>query len=79
MFRIKDEPGILYRMLEPFSKRKINLAKIESRPLKKKAWEYIFFLDLEGHIEDEVISSAVEDLGQYCEFVKVLGSYQSAR
>lgn len=79
MFRIKDEPGILYRMLEPFSKRNINLAKIESRPLKKKAWEYIFFLDLEGHIDDEIISAAVDDLGQYCEFVKVLGSYQSAR
>jgi chorismate mutase/prephenate dehydratase len=79
MFRIKDEPGILYRMLEPFSERNINLAKIESRPLKKKAWEYIFFLDLEGHIDDEKISSAVEDLGQYCEFVKVLGSYQRAR
>ncbi|PLY02880.1 MAG: prephenate dehydratase [Desulfuromonas sp.] len=79
MFRIKDEPGILYRMLEPFSKRNINLAKIESRPLKKKAWEYIFFLDLEGHIADAIISDAVEDLGQYCEFVKVLGSYQSAR
>ena len=46
MFSVKDEVGILYRMLEPFSKRGINLAKIESRPLKKKAWEYIFFLDL---------------------------------
>lgn len=79
MFRIKDEPGILYRMLEPFSKRNINLAKIESRPLKKKAWEYIFFLDLEGHIDDAEIAAAVEDLGQYCEFVKVLGSYQRAR
>ncbi len=79
MFRIKDEPGILYRMLEPFSKRSINLAKIESRPLKKKAWEYIFFLDLEGHINEEHIAAAVEELGQYCEFVKVLGSYQRAR
>lgn len=79
MFRIKDEPGILYRMLEPFSQRNINLAKIESRPLKKKAWEYIFFLDLEGHIDDDIITEAVEDLGQYCEFVKVLGSYQRAR
>ncbi len=43
MFSIKDEPGILYRMLEPFSKRQINLVKIESRPVKQKAWEYIFF------------------------------------
>ncbi len=48
MFSVKDEPGILYRMLEPFSKRGVNLSKIESRPMKKKAWEYIFFLDHGG-------------------------------
>ncbi|OQY19901.1 MAG: chorismate mutase [Desulfobacteraceae bacterium 4572_35.1] len=75
MFCIKDEPGILLRMLEPFGERGINLSKIESRPLKKRAWEYIFFLDVEGHIKDENVSAAVEELGQYCQFVKVLGSY----
>lgn len=79
MFRINDEPGILHRMLEPFSKRNINLAKIESRPLKKKAWEYVFFLDLEGHIDEDNVREAVEDLKQYCQFVKVLGSYPRAR
>jgi chorismate mutase/prephenate dehydratase len=79
MFSVKDEPGILHRMLQPFSRNNINLAKIESRPLKKKAWEYIFFLDLEGHIEQENIRKAVEELGEYCQFVKVLGSYSSAR
>ncbi len=75
MFCIKDEPGILLRMLEPFGKRGINLSKIESRPLKKRAWEYIFFLDVEGHIDNENVHDAVEDLAQYCQFVKVLGSY----
>ncbi len=79
MFSIKDQPGILYRMLEPFSKRAINLSKIESRPMKKKAWEYVFFLDIEGHIGDENLSEAVEELAQYCQFLKVLGSYASAR
>jgi chorismate mutase/prephenate dehydratase len=79
MFSVKDEPGILYRMLEPFSKRGINLSKIESRPMKKKAWEYIFFLDMEGHIEDETVRAAVEELKGYCQFLKVLGSYPSAR
>jgi len=79
MFRINDEPGILHRMLVPFSARNINLAKIESRPLKKKAWEYIFFLDLEGHIDEENVRGAVEDLRQFCQFVKVLGSYPRAR
>jgi chorismate mutase/prephenate dehydratase len=79
MFSVKDEVGILYRMLEPFAKRGINLSKIESRPLKKKAWEYIFFLDLMGHIADAVISDAVRELKQCCQFVKVLGSYPRAK
>jgi len=79
MFSVKDEPGILYRMLEPFSHNNLNLSKIESRPLKKKAWEYIFFLDLEGHIDQENVRKAVEELGTFCQFVKVLGSYSSAR
>ncbi len=75
MFSVKDEPGILYRMLEPFNKRRINLNKIESRPLKTRAWEYIFFLDMEGHLTDESISAAIEELRQHCQFLKVLGSY----
>ncbi len=79
MFSVKDEVGILYRMLEPFAKRGINLSKIESRPLKKKAWEYIFFLDLMGHINDPVIDEAVQELKQCCQFVKVLGSYPRAK
>ncbi len=79
MFSVKDEPGILYRMLEPFSKRQLNLTKIESRPLKSKAWEYIFFLDVIGHIVDPGVKEAIEELHQYCQFVKVLGSYPKAR
>lgn len=79
MFSVKDEPGILSRMLEPFSKRGINLSKIESRPMKQKAWEYIFFLDLVGHVEDAPIVDAIEDLRTHCHFLKVLGSYPIAR
>ncbi len=79
MFSVKDQPGILYRMLEPFSKRKINLAKIESRPMKQKAWEYIFFLDLIGHLDDTQITEAIEELRCHCHFLKVLGSYPIAR
>jgi chorismate mutase/prephenate dehydratase len=79
MFSVKDQPGILYRMLEPFSKRSINLAKIESRPMKQKAWEYIFFLDLIGHIEDTPIAEAIEELRNHCHFLKVLGSYPISR
>lgn len=78
MFSIKDEPGILYRMLEPFSKRQINLTKIESRPMKQKAWEYVFFLDLMGHCDDEQIAAAIEELRPHCHFLKILGSYPQA-
>lgn len=79
MFSVKDQPGILYRMLEPFSARGINLSKIESRPMKTKAWEYIFFLDVDGHIEEESVQNAVEELREHCQFLKVLGSYPKAR
>ncbi len=79
MFSVKDQAGILYRMLEPFSKRDINLAKIESRPMKGKAWEYIFFLDMLGHVQDQNIADAVEELRTYCQFLKVLGSFPKAR
>lgn len=75
MFSVKDEPGILCRMLEPFAKRGINLSKIESRPFKKKAWEYIFFLDLFGHISDANVIEALDELKQCCQFLKILGSY----
>jgi chorismate mutase/prephenate dehydratase len=79
MFSVRDEPGILYRMLEPFARRGVNLSKIESRPVKTKAWEYIFFLDMIGHIDDPQVTAAIEDLRQFCQFLKVLGSYPKAR
>lgn len=79
MFIVADEPGILCRMLAPFSSRGINLTKIESRPVKTKAWEYIFFLDLEGHIEDPAVSEALGDLKSCCRSFKVLGSYPRCR
>lgn len=79
LFSVKDEPGILCRMLEPFAKRGINLSKIESRPFKKKAWEYIFFLDLFGHMSDPEVSEALEELKECCQFLKILGSYPRSR
>ena len=79
MFTFRDTPGILARMLEPFRKRGINLMKIESRPVKKKAWEYVFFLDIEGHLETGEIKDAVEELRGLCNMLKVLGSYPRSR
>ncbi|MCL2390878.1 MAG: prephenate dehydratase [Endomicrobia bacterium] len=75
VFMVKDKVGILYNILGIFDKNKINLTKIESRPTKKKAWEYVFFTDLEGHTEDKNVAKALKELKQECVFVKVLGSY----
>ena len=78
VFSVKDEVGILHRMLEPFARNRINLTKIESRPLKHKPWEYLFFLDLEGHIEEPRIRRAIKKLERNCLFIKILGSYPCA-
>lgn len=75
LFAVKDDPGVLFRMLEPFAKRGINLSKIESRPFKQKAWEYIFFLDFYGNSSDPGVSEALKELETFCQFVKILGSY----
>jgi len=75
MFSIKDKPGALYNILEPFKKAKINLTKIESRPSKRRAWEYIFFVDMEGHVEDKRLKKAIETLKENCLYLKILGSY----
>ncbi|MEW6054008.1 MAG: prephenate dehydratase [Nitrospirota bacterium] len=75
MFSVKNKPGALYDILEPFKKAKINLTKIESRPSRRKAWEYIFFADMEGHIEDSKLNKAIEMVRDNCLYLKILGSY----
>ncbi|HAV43411.1 TPA: prephenate dehydratase [bacterium] len=77
LFSIKDRVGALHDMLTPFAENGINLTKIESRPSKTRAWEYIFFLDLQGHVEDELVKMALSELRKKCLFLKVLGSYPS--
>jgi chorismate mutase/prephenate dehydratase len=76
-FSVRDQPGILHRMLRPFATRKINLSKIESRPIKNKPWEYMFFLDLKGHKDESRVKSAIRQLERHCTFFKILGSYPS--
>jgi len=75
VFSIKDKVGALYDMLKPFKKYHINLTKIESRPSKKKAWDYYFFVDLEGHQGEPRVKKALTELENKCRFMKVLGSY----
>jgi len=75
MFSIKDRVGALHDMLVPFKKYSINLTKIESRPSKKKAWDYYFFVDLDGHCDDPRVKRALSELEAKCTFLKILGSY----
>jgi chorismate mutase/prephenate dehydratase len=75
LFTIRDRVGALYRMLEPFAQNQINLTKIESRPSRYRIWEYIFYVDFEGHTEDALVQAALERLREECLFLKVLGSY----
>lgn len=75
LFSIKDEAGALLKTLQLFARNKINLTKIQSRPLRDRPWEYLFYLDFEGHIEDKTISKVVELLKRRCLFLKVMGSY----
>jgi chorismate mutase/prephenate dehydratase len=71
----RDEAGTLYRALEPFAQAGVNLTRIESRPTKVRAWEYIFFCDFEGNADDPSVAQAIEGLRHRCEFLKVMGSY----
>ncbi len=74
-FAIKDRVGVLYDALLPFKKEGITLTMIESRPSKLQNWEYYFFIDLLGHIEDEKVKSAIEALRPMTQALRVLGSY----
>ena len=58
MFCVQDKPGALFHALEPFNRLKISMSKIESRPSKRKAWEYFFFVDIDGHASEEKVKTA---------------------
>lgn len=75
MFSLQDKPGALFSAIEPFKRLKINMSKIESRPSKRKAWEYFFFVDIDGHTDDVAVKEALAELETHCSFVKVLGTY----
>jgi len=78
IFSVKSIPGALYRVLEEFAIRNINLTKIESRPTKRTPWEYNFYLDFEGHRTEEKCREALRAIENKTLFVKVLGSYKAA-
>ena len=75
MFALKDKPGALHDALIPFKNCDINLTKIESRPTKQRAWEYVFFVDIEGHESDKPVKRALKTLERCASRLLVLGSY----
>lgn len=75
---VKDRPGTLQRVLSPFQKNKINLTKIESRPSRLKQWDYYFFIDLEGHVDEKRVKTALKAVERQCAYLKILGSYPKA-
>jgi prephenate dehydratase len=79
IFSIKHEPGSLFRIIENFHKNNVNLTKIESRPTKSNTWEYNFYVDFEGNKENPKILEMLEKIKQESLFMKVLGSYHSAK
>jgi chorismate mutase / prephenate dehydratase len=79
LFSMNDKAGALHDVLSPFKKNKVNLTKIESRPSKKQAWRYYFFVDMQGHLMDKKIAGSINQLRKYTSFLKILGSYPMER
>lgn len=79
VFSVKDKVGALHNILSPFAKYKINLTKIESRPSRKKAWDYVFFVDFQGHKDDKKAALCLSEVNDQCNFLKILGSYPDAK
>ena len=75
MFSVRHEPGSLFHALAPFNDLHLNMSRIESRPSRRRDWEYFLFVDILGHCTEEKVQNALRGLGQHCSFVKVLGSY----
>lgn len=76
---VRDRVGALYDALGAFRTHNLNMSKIESRPSKFKAWEYVFFIDIGGHVHDESVRNALSELERHCTRLTVLGSYPRAR
>ena len=71
-------PGSLHRLLEPFARKNISLTRIESRPSRRRKWDYVFFIDVEGHADESPLKDALDDLKEQSSLFKVLGSYPCA-
>jgi chorismate mutase/prephenate dehydratase len=73
-----EEPGVLLQLLAPLSRHGVNMTRIESRPSRKRKWDYVFFLDLDGHAEDARVSKALDEMRGKASLFRVLGSFPKA-
>ena len=73
-----DDAGALFRLLEPFAQHRVNMTRIESRPSRRRKWDYVFFIDIEGHVSDPPLAKALAELESRASLFKVLGSYPQA-
>ena len=79
LFSVKNRPGMLFKSLKPLSERGIDLCKIESRPMRGRSWEYLFFLDFRGRLDEKRVADAMAEMTRQCVWLKVLGAYAAAR
>ena len=75
MVATKNKPGAIVDLIQPFATRKVSLTKLESRPSRIGMWEYVFFIDIEGHRDDSKIKLCLKDIEKKSSFMKFLGSY----
>ena len=78
VFVVENKPGTLYQAIGAIATRGINVAKIESRPGRQRPWEYVFYLDVDGHVDDDAMRAALADLKHHTSMLRVLGSYPKA-
>jgi chorismate mutase/prephenate dehydratase len=74
----RNKPGALFKLLEPFARSGVSLTRVESRPSRQAIWEYVFFVDVEGHAQDPAVAAALKELEQQALLFRVLGSYPKA-
>ncbi len=78
LISVNNKPGALYKMLQPIAQHKISMTRIESRPSRQAMWEYVFYIDVDGHRDDAAVAAALAALENEAFAVKVLGSYPKA-
>ncbi len=78
IFSAPNKPGALHRLLSCFADNGVSMTRIESRPSRREMWDYVFFVDVEGHVEDPSVKKALEEIEEHSSMVKLLGSYPKA-